>query len=282
MDEGLTSLTTIIIGFDFATIRRKGMAVNKVLALVLIIFFGIDPSFADNRSSVAPSIEKRMSDNRSALTRLESDRDTLNSEIHRQEEILGAFRTSVEQAQRELDDEKGDGWVCFSRTCKQLKAKLEGARAHYEGARPTIERRINQKQTEIERINGRITLTDETFNTLSTNQQMGVLRQSLRATSLKADFNDLENRFENVGQTLDTLSSEFDRTLMGTYVQDKMTKLVNSKSFCEAKRRCDTGGRRKVNPSMVRNELFPESRAQRDDSHDFEPMRGRAGSGGTR
>jgi hypothetical protein len=65
---------------------------------------------------------------------------------------------------------------------------------------------------------------------------------------------------------------------MGAYVQEKMSKLMNSKSLCEASKSCATG-QAKLDKAVLKNELFPERTPAASGQSGSTPAAGATGNG---
>ena len=56
--------------------------------------------------------------------------------------------------------------------------------------------------------------------------------------------------------------------MIGAYVQDKVSQLVNSITICRAMRRCEVGEEKPIDSESIQKELFPTSQPVRSEHYD--------------
>ncbi len=100
------------------------------------------------------------------------------------------------------------------------------------------------------------------------NARLDLLRGAIITAKLGQKYDELPYRFKNNDDNLNEIEKQYDRTVMGAYVQDKVTQLVNSLTICKAVKRCSKNETEKVAPDFVQKELFPSSSAIRSETYD--------------
>lgn len=111
-----------------------------------------------------------------------------------------------------------------------------------------------------------------------------VLQARIQSLDIKTDLLELTGETQNIDRVLDNISSVYDRSLLGAYVQDKITNLLTGTQpdlICQANNRC-RGGRQGPSAVEVRNALFLESNRVRRSAPAAPTPRARSrNSGGT-
>ena len=98
------------------------------------------------------------------------------------------------------------------------------------------------------------------------NQQLSpaVLQAQFASLDVKSDLLELTGDVQDVDRVLDNVAEVYDRSVLGAYLQDKITQMLTGTQpdvICAANRRCSGGS----GPSavQVRNALFLDSNLSR-------------------
>lgn len=89
-------------------------------------------------------------------------------------------------------------------------------------------------------------------------------QQALETMAVTQSFQSLQSIVNDTNRTLDEIEHKYDQALLGAYMKDKMTALLNSKAFCSAAVNCELSAKDKkpIGPEM--NEVFPWSDPKQD------------------
>ncbi len=90
------------------------------------------------------------------------------------------------------------------------------------------------------------------------------LEGEISLQKIQFEFDKLSNKFENMDDNLDSMERSLDKAILGAYVQEKITRLLTSDVFCQAKEKCGSGA--KIDPSLAQSELFPQAPKNRKGS----------------
>lgn len=80
---------------------------------------------------------------------------------------------------------------------------------------------------------------------------------ALKSQGLISDFNILKGKIGSIDDTLDRMSTEYDKALLGAYIKDKIGLLLNSNLMCEAAKRCKSLEPTKIQNDKIEQVLFP-------------------------
>ncbi|MCB0347876.1 MAG: hypothetical protein KDD37_03530 [Bdellovibrionales bacterium] len=223
----------------------------------LFIFLATLSSFAADTASSTARID-------SELSRLEVERLNLENTIKKENELFPRVGAAVAQ-----------GWSAFRggvvRTFGGDDSKLE---EEFNGAREwnsKREQRVDQAQAQLDKVKMQIESTKQDRTNIAN------FERKLRATQVQADFAALETEIKDFDRKLDLVESQYDKSLMGAYIQDKIGQLLNSQAICAARKRCATNDPQKIDPEVIRQELFPESAKTRSDY--YEKVKSRRSTG---
>jgi hypothetical protein len=89
------------------------------------------------------------------------------------------------------------------------------------------------------------------------------LHTQLKLQGITMEYAKLDKYFDNNDNRLEAIANYYDKTVLGAYVQDKITELARSSVLCEATKNCLAGGTQKVSADSVQLELFESSNSSR-------------------
>jgi chromosome segregation ATPase len=238
---------------------------HRLLPAVIVSFLFLSNSaFAAPAKSVADlqaqtaATETKISDARRSLTQLEAS--------------VAAAEKAEQELQIDFDKKKkaweGSSTICKSAICSYLpkaegdpalKAEMDKARAALVAAQAQRKQAQKDRDDVQEAVED---LTDaaskETRDLASANR---ALATAIKGANLMADFNSVVDRAGSVDDALDYMESQYDKALLGAYLQDKMSMLLNSNAFCKAQLSCEGGKNKGMLPhAAVQQELFPSAK----------------------
>lgn len=82
-------------------------------------------------------------------------------------------------------------------------------------------------------------------------------QDAIETMAVTQSFIGLQSMVNNTNRTLDELERKYDQALLGAYLKDKMTTLLESKAFCSAARNCDPSVTEKKSIRDDMKEVFP-------------------------
>lgn len=100
---------------------------------------------------------------------------------------------------------------------------------------------------------------EKTQRVLSLDKEVNLLRKHLERNEAFQDLRDLKMEFLDAQDQLDIIEKQLDRSAVGNYLQVKLGKFMNSRSFCSAAKQC-SGGNKKEKADVPQidftNEIF--------------------------
>ena len=125
-----------------------------------------------------------------------------------------------------------------------------------------LEERFNQKKKEESNIRNRISdlgrkigrvRRDKEQATTSVNDLMLGLKAKIALLDVQTSYNELQDQNHDIQDIIQTVNDVYDKSLLGLYLKNKMTSLVNSSAFCNAHKKCEGSYEKEI--SLGR--LFP-------------------------
>ncbi len=123
----------------------------------------------------------------------------------------------------------------------------------YEKRNKIIQENSDKISNELEKKNNNID---------AVNRQMRLLKEQLNRSEAFMNLKDLKLDLLDERDKLDLIESKLDQSTIGSYLQTKLGKFMNSKSFCSAAEQCSGKNRKdkaNVSQSDFRTEIFGDS-----------------------
>ena len=235
--------------------------------LMAIVFLLLLPYnvFAQNRMTIAEA-ERTARAASTAFGELEPQVEQLRGNI-------GGLERSVENRQSEINQLCGNlsETQCSLELDKQMRSSnrttRKRAREQHQNLRALQQTRNNIKSAldkvkkEYDSKSAGLRGLSRTYERSTGQLSPEVLQARLRGLDIKTDLLELTGDVQDIDTALDNIADVYDRSLLGAYFQDKITKLLTGTQpdlICRANSRCRSGGQ---GPSAVevRNALFLEN-----------------------
>jgi prefoldin subunit 5 len=238
-----------------------------------------DPQLGEKTPAVKKNFEKSIAEASAKISNLEKTKAELAQKIYDSARNI----TSAEKTMKNAQDASGGAPLTdkqlgiFRKThADYLKAKSEFEpallKAKVDLAKVDQELEALQqsvKTEKAEKFSGDIqgqtaTIYNEKMaqaDVANADMQNTILKNRFRTVDLRSAFMDLDIKKLGVEATLNDMEKDYDKSVLGAYLQDKFGQLLNSQVICSAVKRCPTNDPKKIEPERIRKELFPESAA---------------------
>lgn len=230
----------------------------KYLSIFLILVFTCSDLFGATKKSIIRSQIKINEE----LNRLTSAKFKIENETKHMKEKLDNKYYFVEQYQQEWDESVGGFMGFFERKGDpDIKKKLDRAREDYRKTKNKLINKLNANFHTLKNVDIAITKNEaELLGLDNTKKQRETnLRNQIKHLKLTASFSKLEDNIDSMDDALNKVSEKYDKSIVGAYIRDKISGLLNSKAFCSAQKSCSKATFSEVEPHEIRLELFPES-----------------------
>jgi hypothetical protein len=257
----------------------------RTLALGLIFISIFQTAAQANTASVAHQQSKAEKD----LLELDAQRETLAAIVAKNNNEAAAIykkyydeistkRADLQKTNPTLDQNR---YRQLEYDLAKLKENYEKDKANFDKLEAEASRNLKKVTADIETTK-RIILAEGLQNPTTTSSAPGAplatsaralpllvtsQGQEIQALETKIEIQALEAQFEGADDKIDELERLYDRSQVGAYVQEKVSQLVNSITICRAMRRCAVKDEQPLDPKLIQEELFPESKATRSEHY---------------
>lgn len=250
--------------------------IKNVCVLVSLIFavsvgFSAEKSVKDLEAGIASVNAKK--------TQFAQDMATFDKQVDEATKKVQAAWKERNKAQAAFDDTRG-GFLGFGRGTgdKDAKKNLDDAQAKFDAAKKTEVDSLKQRD-ELRKATEKLAI-DATKDSNDLKLQNKAIATALSAQGVLMDFATLQAKLGDTDVTLEKLSNDFDKSLLGAYLKDKMGLLLNSQTMCEAVSRCTVKERKEVSAESIQKTLFPGTESSTRKGNLYDKSHG-SGSGST-
>lgn len=224
--------------------------------LIAILFVVIGGSVHAQQSVM--ELKKATSELRNENTKSEVELKKLEDQYKTADASIAALREDVVKARDTLNKSKGGIWGFFegkNETVDRDKARLNEAQKKLDDATKAMHKtRQQMTQLKIKEIQTTAALEKSDAEFKTANEAVANI---LRSQGLSVKFSDIQSKIGNADQALAYVSHIYDQRTIGAYLKDKIGLLLNSRLFCEAKKRCDVPEPMKIENKRIEEVLFP-------------------------
>lgn len=165
----------------------------------------------------------------------------------------------------------------------QLKKAMDDAHHNMVNAHTnlaTAQQTLNKNQQsadDLQEQQGKVLKDLQTTNA-NYDEKTKAIASVIQSTTLISKFSQLQQKVGSAQTTLNRLSSVYDQSVLGAYMKDKMTNLLNSGAMCQAQKACAAGKTPSVSDADIQKAFVGRAHASASSTTTISPSKSTSGT----